>query len=154
METKNERAFSNVVPEMNGIVNLCFTLSSLESEWKSIVGGSLGARSTLLSYERGVLVVAVDSPSAFQDMNFKKRAIINKICSMVNLVLSDIRVLNGAVRGTDRGPATRRVVFAKRAAGLDERRIKSVSNDILSRHSDMDPSLAGLIARCRVMCER
>jgi hypothetical protein len=142
------------MPEMNGVVSLCFILSSLESEWKSIVGGSLGARSAPLSYERGVLIVAVDSPSAFQDMNFKKKAIINKIYSMVRLTISDIKVLNGAVRRADPGPALRRAVFAKKTAVPDEKRVKSVSCDILSRHSDMDPILVCIIARCRVMCER
>jgi hypothetical protein len=154
MRCEDERRLSSVMAEANGAADLCFLLSLLEGEWKSIVGGSLGARSAPLSYEGGVLVVAVNSPSAFQDMNFRKNAIIREICSRASLAVRDIKVKNGAVRGADFGPASHRAVFTRRAAAPDEKKVKSVSDDILSRHSDMDPDLARVIARCMVMCER
>jgi hypothetical protein len=154
MKGRDERRLSSVMTGANGVTGLCFLLSLMEGEWKSIVGGSLGARSAPLSYEGGVLVVAVDSPSAFQDMNFRKNAIIREICSRANLAVSDIKVRNGAVRGADSRPASRRAVFAKRAPVPDEKKVRSVSDDILSRHSDMNPVLACVIARCMVMCER
>jgi hypothetical protein len=154
MKIDDERRLSSVMAGVSGVMDLCFVLSVLEREWKSIVGGSLGARSAPLSYEGGVLVVAVNSPSAFQDMNFRKNAIIREICSRAGLAVSDIKVKNGGIRRADSGPPPRRPIFARRAPAPDEKKVKSVSDDILSRHSDMDPTLACLIARCMVISER
>jgi hypothetical protein len=155
MKNKEEISISSVMGGHDGIRDLCAALSRLESEWRSIVGESLGARSAPLSYGNDILVVAVDGAPALQDMNFKKNVIMREIRGRIRLAINDIKVRQGVVRGVNYGrvASDRRVRKRPAMPATDEGIVNSIVAELLSKHSDMDPEIARVIARCRAMCE-
>jgi hypothetical protein len=135
---------------------ICAALSTLEREWRTIAGEALAQRSSLKSFEEGVLVVSVTNQSALQDISFRKTSIRKEILRKLSLNISDIRAEIGKAAGksashkTDKN--TRRQ--PRRSLSVDERAVDSLSADIMSRYSDIDPELARRIARCRIMCDK
>lgn len=132
------------------LMRLCMLLSMLEREWPSIVGERLASRSAPVAFAEGVLTVAVDGQAALQDMNFKKGAILRHIRAKIRLEAGDIRTEIGRPRrGTPQLPARHRSAPTPRRKRLDPAAESAHRAEIVSRHGDIDPRLADVLARCR-----
>jgi hypothetical protein len=139
----------------SSILRVCSALSIIEREWPRIAGQALAARSSLVSFEDGILVISVDGQAALQDMNFKKNAILKEIRSKARLKLNDLKIETGRPASTTRaanptGGAKRRA----RAPRIDLDAEEALKNEILAQHEDLDPKLAATIARCRLISEQ
>ena len=133
------------------IFGLCADLASVENNWPSIAGDALARRSAPRFFEDGVLVVAVESKLAQQDINFRKSAIIREINANTALALKDIRAEVGLSlkKAAPRGGGKKRRRRARPAAkGPALERVKS---EIMERHPALDEELAAAIARCRAI---
>ena len=79
-----EQPIYSALGQSESFFGLCAALSAVELDWASIAGKSLAGRSALRAFDDGVLVVVVENASVRQDMNFKKKiileAIFNKTC--------------------------------------------------------------------------
>jgi predicted nucleic acid-binding Zn ribbon protein len=137
------------------IMGLCRILRQLESEWRSIVKGSLGERSAPVSYSDDVLTVSVRGPAAVQDMNFRKNAIMSEIRSRVRPAVRDIKTHSAGVHRQAGGhtPAASQAGRPKKLPAADEKKVEAICADVLARHGDMDPNLALILARCRAVSE-
>jgi hypothetical protein len=134
-------------------MKVCYALAALEKEWPRIVGPALASRSLPKSWENGVLVVLVDGHAALQDINFRKNAIMSEIRTKAKLKLEDMKIEQGyRQKRVGFRPSAPRPRIA-RAPRVDPQAEESLKNEILTAHSDLDPELAGLIARCRLASE-
>ena len=130
---------------------LCADLASVENNWPSIAGDAVARRSSPRSFEKGVLVVAVEDKLVQQDINFKKNAIIKEINANTALALKDIRA--------EVGMPLKKTVPRGRAAGKKRRKrplpaakgpeLESAKTEIMERHPALGEELAAAIARCR-----
>ena len=142
-------AFSSLRP----FFGLCAMLSEIEAEWESIAGHILARRRKVLSYDDGVLVVAVENRSVQQDMNFKKNTIIRAILSKTSMQLKDIRteVAPSVRAGSSLRTSITRAPRKKRAlaepAELPE--IAGLKDEILSQNPGLSEKIAFAIFCCR-----
>jgi hypothetical protein len=147
-----ERPIYSAISREKSIENLSVTLSMVEAEWASLIGEPLARRSRPKAFEEGILVVAVDSRAAQQDMNFKKKFILNEIRGRISLDIKDIRTELGGFSGV--APARRPSRAGRgrpRTAQPDEAETASRAVEILASYPALDPALALTLARCRVM---
>jgi hypothetical protein len=135
--------------DLQSIMGLCMELSRMEREWQSIVGPVLGRKSYPVSYDDEVLVVAVDGQAVLHDMNFRKSAIMREIRTKVSVKVRDIRLQTGNLRrrGINTPQAARSAPMRRRAP--DESVVDAICECLLREHSDLDPRLVRIIARCR-----
>lgn len=87
-------------PALN-IVALCDALSRMEREWRTIVGPTIAMHARPTSYEEGVLVITVDSPSVMNDLNFRRQMLRKSIESASRVAIRDLRI---ELRGGRRAP--------------------------------------------------
>lgn len=137
----------------SSLTKLCMVLSAVEREWPAIVGGVLSRRTSPRQFDQGILVVAADSASVMQDLNFKKNAIIRTIRTKARLDVRDVRVEIGSVSG---GARATRVQPAKknrlcRAGAIDARLEEALCADLAAAYADLPEALVRSIARCRIM---
>jgi hypothetical protein len=148
------RHLSSAVGARHPVVRLCAILSGVEREWPRIVGDALARRSFPDSYEEGVLTVAVDGPSAMQDMNFKKSAIISELRAKAGLRIENIKIERGFKRGESPSRTNRAYITRPPAPRVvDPSKEENLTSEILAEHEDISPETAGSIARCRLMSE-
>ena len=137
------------------LVRLCKRLSLMEREWEACVGYTLASRSRPDSFEDGILTIAAENAFVLHDMNFKRTAIQRKIEMKTALEVREIRIEVRNTRRRGKGALgrgrTRRAV-KKRPDRIDPMVEAKMTERILSDHADMDPDLAGIIARCRILC--
>ncbi|MDR1508655.1 MAG: DUF721 domain-containing protein [Synergistaceae bacterium] len=146
-----EQALYDALGQSKSFFGLCAALSAVEHDWASIAGKSLASRSAVLAFDDGVLVVAAESPSVLQDMNFKKKAILEAIFDKTSLKLKDMRTEIG------RAPR-RRVMPAKSAPSRGKKNapaeygqeLKLIKSEIMAQNPDLGIKLAEIIARCRL----
>lgn len=150
MASKGERTLSNAMGDLQSIMGLCMELSRMEREWQSIVGPVLGRRSSPVSYDDEVLVVAVDGQAALHDMNFRKSAIMREIRTRVSLKVRDMRLQTGNPRRTEISAPKSAAKFApRRRRAPDESVVEAIYECLLREYTGLDPRLARIIARCR-----
>lgn len=139
--------------DITSLASLCAALRTLESEWAQIVGASLSRRSAPASYENGVLLVVVDCQAAMQDMNFKKASLARIIRERSLLRVDDIRVEVGRPAKTARKitGGGRGATATRRSRQLDEATVEALALEISAEHPQIDPELAEILARCRMM---
>jgi hypothetical protein len=126
-------------------------LSAIEAEWESIAGHILARRSKVLSYDDGILVVAVENRSVQQDMNFKKNTIIRAVSAKTSLQLRDIRTeIAPSVRAGSSGRAkATRARRKKMADSPASPEIDGLKEEILSQNPGLSEKIAFAIACCR-----
>ena len=139
--------------EITSLASLCAALQTIEAEWPQIVGARLSRRSAPASYENGVLLVVVDCQAAMQDMNFKKASLARIIRERSLLRVDEIRVEVGRpakiaqkITGGGRSAAP-----VRRTRQIDDATVAAIALEISAEHPQIDPELAEILARCRVM---
>jgi hypothetical protein len=148
-----EQAVYDALGQSKSFFGLCAALSAVEHDWASIAGKSLANRSAVLAFDDGVLVVAAENSSVLQDMNFKKKAILEAIFDKTSLKLKDIR--------TEIGRAPRHGVMPMKSAPPRRKRkknapaeygteLKLIKSEIMAQNPDLGIKLAEIIARCRL----
>ncbi|GHV54390.1 hypothetical protein FACS1894216_14310 [Synergistales bacterium] len=146
---------SSAVGARHPVVRLCAVLSGVEREWPRIVGDALARRSFPDSYEEGVLTIAVDGPSAMQDMNFKKNAIMRELQAKAGLRIEAVKIELGFKRGEIPSRTNRSYITRLPAArAVDPLKEEKLTSEILAEYEDIAPETARSIARCRLMSER
>lgn len=147
-----EQTIYSALSHSESFFGLCAALSAVERDWTSIAGKSLANRSVPRAFDDGVLVVVVENPSVRQDMNFKKKAILEAVFDKTSLKLKDIR--------TEIGRAPRRgAISAKPGAPFRRKKdasaeygpeLELIKTEIMTENPDIGIKLAEIIARCRL----
>jgi hypothetical protein len=134
---------------LSSFFGLCATLYAIEEEWAEVAGDVLARRSAPRSYDDGVLVVAVESRSAQQDMNFRKNSILRAIALKTSLNLKDIRAeIAPLARG--RSPERRTPGSPRRRLEAAGPEVDAMKAGIMERHPGISERLAEAIAICRL----
>jgi hypothetical protein len=131
---------------------LCAALSAVERDWASIAGKALASRSAPRAFDDGVLIVTVENSSVQQDMNFKKKAILEAIFEKTSLKLKDMR--------TEIGRMPRRGVMPAKPAAVPRKKkgapveygpeLELIKAEIMAKNPDLEIKLAEIIAQCRL----
>jgi hypothetical protein len=149
-----EQTIYGALGQSKSFFGLCAALSAVERDWASIAGKSLAGRSVLRAFDDGVLVVVVENSSVQQDMNFKKKIILEAIFGKTSLKLKDIRAEIGRV-------PRRGVIPAKSGTLIRRSRKKDapawygpeldlMKDEIMAQNPSLGIKLAEIIARCRL----
>lgn len=148
-----EQTIYDALDQSKSFLGLCAALFAVERDWASIAGKPLASRSVLRAFDDGVLVVAVENSSVQQDMNFKKKAILEAIFGKTSLKLKDIRTEVGrvprraAVQAKPAQPSPRR----KDAPAAHGPELELIKAEIMAQNPGMEAKLAEIIARSRLV---
>ncbi|MDR2779978.1 MAG: DUF721 domain-containing protein, partial [Synergistaceae bacterium] len=131
---------------------LCAALSAVERDWASIAGKSLASRSALRAFDDGILVVVVENSSVQQDMNFRKKSILETIFAKTSLKLKDIRAEIGRAPRHGVIPAKPGAPSRGRKGATPEYgpELELIKAEIMTQNPDLGFELAEIIARCRI----
>jgi hypothetical protein len=147
-----EQTIYGALGRSKSFFELCAALSAVERDWASIAGKSLASRSVLRAFDDGVLVVVVENPSAQQDMNFKKKAILDAIFDKTLLKLKDIRVEIGRVPRHGLTRAKPAAPVRRKKCGTVEYgpELELIKTEIIAQNPSLGAGLAEIMARCRI----
>lgn len=147
-----EQTIYSALGQSKSFFGLCATLSAVERDWASIAGKPLAGRSAIRAFDDGVLVVVAENSSVQQDMNFKKKIILNAIFNKTSLKLKDIRVEIGRVPRHSVIPAKPvTLVRRKKDAPVEYGpELELIKAEIMTQNPGLEIKLAEIIARCRL----
>ena len=82
-----------ITRQLPRVFQIACQLGEMERQWDTIAGPQLASRTQPLRLERGVLIVACDTPAAAQRVNMSGGTLIMRVRRLVGLELPGVRAI-------------------------------------------------------------